>query len=619
MPDKVLLETAEIIIQDLRNVADVGALHVFPTGNEDLMDLQNVTNDDIESIQKNNQMVISEVVNELIENDFCSEYVPDCENSDTENNKQSMGNENQEQDKKDNYSNKQIQENNVENNINIGNVMEGRKRNIRREPNEWTKNQTKKLRMEGKEYIGYSRSKNTGKVKHNVPRNARKLGPTCKSSECIRVKSRRCNEITEEQRKELFEKFWTIMNWDQRKVFVINHIKRYSPKRVYTNKDESRRNYSLQYFLTVNCNKMQVCKKMFLHTLSIGEYSVHSWIKKGIHCGRTNSSEVDNKTNKHSSSSRDKENGKLYLKEFLDSLPKLPSHYGRSNSSKLYLETTIRSLNQLYNLYKEKCTDENKSPLSRTVFNQSFYSINLSIHPIKKDKCDMCTQHEVGQLSDEMWNTHIHKKDRAREEKKKDIEYVKSSGQGRILTIDLEAVKCCPYVQASAIFFKLKLCCHNFTIYDVVTHKAKCFWFTEIDADMTASTFASCLIDYLSTDCQNESGPITIFSDGCTYQNRNVILANALLDYSVKNNIEIVQKFLEVGHTQMECDSVHSCIERKLKGHDIYLPSDYLRITKEARSKPFPYEVRTMQYSDFKDYTIKKYQRYGSIRPGKVE
>lgn len=68
----------------------------------------------------------------------------------------------------------------------------------------------------------------------------------------------------------------------------------------------------------------------------------------------------------------------------------------------------------------------------------------------------------------------------------------------------------------------------------------------------------------------------------------------------------------------MECDSVYSCIERKLKGRDIHLASDYLRITKEARAKPFPYEVKCMQYFDFKNYTVKKKQRYTSIRPGKT-
>lgn len=85
-------------------------------------------------------------------------------------------------------------------------------------------------------------------------------------------------------------------------------------------------------------------------------------------------------------------------------------------------------------------------------------------------------------------------------------------------------------------------------------------------------------------------------------------MSNALLSFAINSNVEIIQKFIEVGHIQMECNSVHNSIDRKLKGRDIYLPSDYIRIMQEARIQPFPYEVRNMQYSDFKDYMIKKYQ-----------
>jgi len=46
----------------------------------------------------------------------------------------------------------------------------------------------------------------------------------------------------------------------------------------------------------------------------------------------------------------------------------------------------------------------------------------------------------------------------------------------------------------------------------------------------------------------------------------------------------------------MQCDSAHSLIERKLKGHDIYLPSDYIRITKDARKNPSPLEATLLKY-----------------------
>lgn len=50
-----------------------------------------------------------------------------------------------------------------------------------------------------------------------------------------------------------------------------------------------------------------------------------------------------------------------------------------------------------------------------------------------------------------------------------------------------------------------------------------------------------------------------------TYQNRNVTLSCALRRFEVTHNIEIEQKFLEKGHTYMECDSVHAAVGRKIK------------------------------------------------------
>lgn len=44
----------------------------------------------------------------------------------------------------------------------------------------------------------------------------------------------------------------------------------------------------------------------------------------------------------------------------------------------------------------------------------------------------------------------------------------------------------------------------------------------------------------------------------------------------------------------MECDSVHSSIERKLKNREIHLPSDYVPITKEARKEPKQFKQTTI-------------------------
>jgi len=45
-----------------------------------------------------------------------------------------------------------------------------------------------------------------------------------------------------------------------------------------------------------------------------------------------------------------------------------------------------------------------------------------------------------------------------------------------------------------------------------------------------------------------------------------------------ERKITIFQKYLEKGHTQIECDSVHSVTERKKKNGDIFTPAQFVQI-----------------------------------------
>lgn len=491
-----------------------------------------------------------------------------------------------------------------------GDMNEGRKRRHRPSQSEWKKNKNKKLRMEGKEYLGYTKPK--GQVmKQNQVRETRSLRPACASERCKKSKQRMCEKLTEEERKCIFRKFWSELNWDQRKIYAISHVNRVPTQRKTTLND-SRRGETLTYSLTFNDCKYPVCRTTFLNTIGIGSFTVQSWTKKGNHAMLMNKNCENLNRVKNSPHAENI----AYLKDFLRQLPKLPSHYNRANSSKLYLEPIFKSLKQLYDLYLEHCKKADKHTVSTKTFYNQFNESNLALYVPKKDQCDICVAHKVGNLSDDKYAEHIKRKDRARTEKATDKDLAQS-GQCIVLTMDLQAVKVCPVVQASSIFFKTKLSCHNFTIYDVVSHHSTCYWFTECDCDLVASAFTSCIIDYLEKHCTAKNLPIIIYSDGCTYQNRNNVLSNALLTYALKNKIPVFQKYLERGHTQMECDSVHSCIERKLKNRDINLPSDYISASKEARTKPFPYEVVKLGFDFFKDYSHNSVLRYTTIRPGR--
>ena len=76
---------------------------------------------------------------------------------------------------------------------------------------------------------------------------------------------------------------------------------------------------------------------------------------------------------------------------------------------------------------------------------------------------------------------------------------------------------------------------------------------------------------------------VILYSDCCTGQNRNQYITVGLL-HALQNS---EQKFLESGHTQMECDSMHSTIEQAKKRTSIFIPSQWDTIITMARKKTF--------------------------------
>lgn len=444
----------------------------------------------------------------------------------------------------------------------------------------------------------------------NVIRDPRSMGKPCSSVKCSNNSQNKCLTVDEPARLQLFQSFWRNMDWGQKKVYVSSHVSVLVPKHKHTknNNNISRRKTTFVYNLSVGGKKLKVCKQMFLSTLGIGERQMYSWLEKSTSCGIPciEENETSEKVEKH--------NNKQIAKSFLEILPKMPSHYCRKSTTKLYLEPVFKSRTDLYNVFKSHCADSGESPVSRFTFDLVFEEMNLALYSPKKDQCDICCAHKVGNISDEDWKQHCIKKDRARQEKTDDK--TESTSKHYVLTMDLESIKLSPMLKASAIYYKMKLGVHNFSVYDINSHHCTCYWWHECEGDLTASTFATCLIDYLEENC-TEPVPIIVYSDGCTYQNRNAIISNALLHFSVKTNRPVYQKFLEKGHTQMECDSVHSSIECKLKNREIHLPSDYSTICKEARSKPGPYSSKYVTHDFFRDYSTSELCRYSSIRPGK--
>lgn len=110
----------------------------------------------------------------------------------------------------------------------------------------------------------------------------------------------------------------------------------------------------------------------------------------------------------------------------------------------MYLEPIYRSLSDLYKQYKELCIENEELVLSRFTFEKLFHEKNLSLYTLKKDKCDTCCGHAVGNISTSDYEQHIRRKNRARQGKETD-KMKATSGEFILLSMDLESVKICPY------------------------------------------------------------------------------------------------------------------------------------------------------------------------------
>lgn len=221
----------------------------------------------------------------------------------------------------------------------------------------------------------------------------------------------------------------------------------------------------------------------------------------------------------------------------------------------------------------------------------------------------------MGRVDEQIYLLHQQRKERSRKEKEDDKKRATENTSFVAFVVDVQKVFTCPNIKASSAYYKTKLKVHNWSTFNLATSDVLCYVWHEGNGDLDSSVFASMIVRLLRNEFITNSNvkEIVLWSDGCTYQNRCENVSNAILHFCIETGVTVVQKFLEVGHTQMEVDSVHSTIERKIKNREHFVPGDFLRAIKESRINPKPYAAESLNFTDFTNYAG---GYFTSIRPG---
>ena len=194
---------------------------------------------------------------------------------------------------------------------------------------------------------------------------------------------------------------------------------------------------------------------MFLSNLGIGSWSVQTWVANASMGIPTTLCSVS-RSRPQTSGSTDR---------FLDYLPKMESHYCRKDSSKLYFEPSFLNWADLYKEYEAYCAGNNLEHASITTLKRRLANKNIAFYKPRKDRCDVCTQFDEGNLSESEYKVHCDQKDAARKEKDKEL--YQTDDNVTVLAVDLQSVLLAPMENSSAFYYHSKLASYNYTNFDL--------------------------------------------------------------------------------------------------------------------------------------------------------
>lgn len=431
----------------------------------------------------------------------------------------------------------------------------------------------------------------------------------------LKCKNKKCSEITDEDRKEIWNEFWSLQ-YSVRRQWLCRHVRicqvqrrTVQPKNLtvqeYLDDDTTEeektgrtflKNESREYFLPRPClqyKQVKVCKKLFLSTLGYTNDSVITELSHAIKKSNVGEAIGENRGRSAPVSKVDRNIIINHIESFGPSL----SHYRRHNAPNCRYLSRDLTVQIMYEDFLGKHPDFCKVETYRNTLK----TMNISLKMPKGDRCAECLTYEaaIKEANNEnrlvdpdlLAKKELHERKASQAKALYKIDKTRTQElHERIYSMDLQKVillPIMPYIKDS--FFISRLVVYNET-YAILNsnyaYKSVAVLWHEALQGRNADSIVDTIYTVMNMD--NEATLYTFWADNCTSQNKNWTIYSSLVHMvnQQTGSQQVIIRYLTKGHTHMSADSVHGNIEKAMRAAgSIDNFDEFVRVVQRSRKQ----------------------------------
>ena len=438
-----------------------------------------------------------------------------------------------------------------------------------RRENSWKRNLRRNARTHGQPYTSVTGQRIEGK---QALLEGCLCGPKCR----LKCSTRFCTE----DRNDVFSNFYSLSS-DSQNVYLRSCFRASKPQVAMANA-QKHRSVSFKYFITISGQERQVCKKALQALLQVGKGKL-DYMGSRLCQGNA---DVPSQQGKHSN--RPTKTSEVQVDQVIEHIQMFPSessHYSRNqNPNRKYLSSLL-TVNKMYDEYKIWCTSKNYIAVSVGMYRKIFTTrFNLGFGSPRTDTCSKCDSQSGDdthkQLAETAFKTMA--EDRRRAKENADCHYI---------TFDLQKTLPLPKLSTSIAFYLRQIWLYNLGVHYISGSK-ECPYFqiwTENEGLRGCNEIGSALLVFLDV-ADVRGGSLVAWSDSCAGQNKNFYILS-LWQYLIYTGrfSQIEHKFPIPGHSFLDSDRDFAHVETEVRKHqNIYAVDTYrdIMVTSMRSTQP---------------------------------